>query len=182
MKSNHMKLERAVHAAEQEFEAELSATTAAAPDTNLRLNRQGAEEGSADAILDEQMMMALRAISDKKGIGLMVLDLRPIAEFTDHFVIASCASTRQVQAIADEVTERLKKHGMRAARVEGYRTAEWVLIDYGYFVVHVFENAARRFYDLERLWRDAARVQLPSELVDDAGEGSVREAVNVIDV
>ena len=94
---------------------------------------------------------------------MVVLDLREIASFTDYFMIASGTNARQVQAIADEVVEQLKKQGTRAARVEGYNTAEWVLVDYGDFIVHVFEDKARRFYDLERLWRDAARVELPAE-------------------
>jgi ribosome-associated protein len=71
---------------------------------------------------------------------------------------------RQVQAVADGVVEQLKKQGTRAARVEGYNTAEWVLVDYGDFIVHVFEDKARKFYDLERLWRDAGRVPLPADV------------------
>ncbi|MCA1590763.1 MAG: ribosome silencing factor [Acidobacteria bacterium] len=92
--------------------------------------------------------------------------MREIASFTEFFIIASGTNQRQVQAIADEVTERLKKDlGTRVVRVEGYSTAEWVLLDYGDFVVHIFDRGARGFYDLERLWRDARRVALPEELV-----------------
>ena len=123
-------------------------------------------EISADGAkeLDERICMALRAASDKKALEIVVLDLREIASFTDYFVITSGTNVRQVKAIADEVVEQLKKQGTRAARVEGYGTAEWVLVDYGDFVLHVFEDKARKFYDLERLWRDAARVPLPSDL------------------
>jgi ribosome-associated protein len=117
--------------------------------------------------LDERICTALRAASDKKGLEMVVLDLREVANFTDYFLITSGTNTRQVQAIADEVVEQLKKQGTRAARVEGYNTAEWILVDYGDFVLHVFEDKARRFYDLERLWRDAVRVPLPAE--PDAG-------------
>jgi ribosome-associated protein len=124
--------------------------------------------------LDERICSALRAASDKKALNMVVLDLRAIASFTDYFVITSGANTRQVQAIADEVVERLKKEGTRAARVEGYNTAEWVLVDYGDFVVHVFEDKARQFYDLERLWRDAVRVPLPADVADSADTGSLR--------
>jgi ribosome-associated protein len=116
---------------------------------------------------DARVVEALRAAGDKKAAALVVLDLREVASFTDYFLIASGGNARQVQAIADEVVERLKQSGARALRVEGYRTAEWVLLDYGDFIFHVFEEKARRFYDLERLWRDAARVALPAEL---AGE------------
>ncbi|HEX8143660.1 MAG TPA: ribosome silencing factor [Pyrinomonadaceae bacterium] len=126
--------------------------------------------------LDERICTALRAASDKKGLDLVVLDLRPIASFTDYFLIISATNPRQVQAISDEIVEQLKKQGTRAARVEGYNTAEWVLVDYGDFVVHVFEDKARRFYDLERLWRDAARVRLPADLsAGDEQEGSLRK-------
>jgi ribosome-associated protein len=133
----------------------------------------GAEECGEE--LDERICTALRAASDKKGLDLVVLDLRPIASFTDYFLIISANNTRQVQAISDEIVEQLKKQGTRAARVEGYNTAEWVLVDYGDFVVHVFEDKARRFYDLERLWRDASRVRLPPDLAGDEQEGSLRK-------
>lgn len=122
--------------------------------------------------LDERVCTALRAASDKKALDIVVLDLREIASFTDYFLITSGTNTRQVQAIADEVVEQLKKEGARAARVEGYKTAEWVLVDYGDFIVHVFEDKARKFFDLERLWREAARVPLPVDLT--GGEGSLR--------
>ena len=114
--------------------------------------------------LDERICTALRAASDKKALEIVVLDLREVASFTDYFIITSGTNTRQVQAIADEVVEQLKKQGTRAARVEGYKTAEWVLVDFGDFIVHVFEDKSRRFYDLERLWRDAARVPLPADV------------------
>jgi ribosome-associated protein len=131
----------------------------------------GSEECAEE--LDERICKALSAASDKKALEMVVLDLREVASFTDYFLITSGTNVRQVQAIADEVVEQLKKHGTRAARVEGYNTAEWVLVDYGDFIVHVFEDKARRFYDLERLWRDAARVQLPAGLADSA-TGSLR--------
>jgi ribosome-associated protein len=114
--------------------------------------------------LDEPILLALHAASDKKAIDLVVLDLRDVASFTDYFLITSGANERQVQAIADGISDTLKKVGSAAARVEGYKTAEWILLDYGDFVVHVFEQKARSFYDLERLWRESKRVELPPEL------------------
>ena len=122
--------------------------------------------------LDERMLAALHAAADKKAIHLVALDLREVASFTDFFLLATGTNLRQVQAISDEVEEQLKKLGTRPARIEGYKTAEWVLLDYGDFIFHVFEDKARRFYDLERLWRDAARVQLPAELAAGADESS----------
>src|ERR1051326_840481 len=104
--------------------------------------------GSADQ-LDERVLLALHAASEKKAIDPVVLDLREIASFTDYFVIVSGQNERQVQAISDEIYEQLKKAGESAARVEGYKTAEWILLDFGDFVVHVFEQKARKFYDLE---------------------------------
>jgi ribosome-associated protein len=91
--------------------------------------------------------------------------LRGISSFTDFFLIVTGANRRQAQAISDAIVEQLKRHGNPAARVEGYQNAEWILIDYGDFVVHVFDEKARRFYDLERLWREARRVDLsPDDL------------------
>jgi ribosome-associated protein len=92
-----------------------------------------------------------------------VLDLRGISTFTDFFLMFTGANRRQVQAISDEIVEQLKRHGTPAARVEGYQSAEWILIDYGDFVVHIFDEKARRFYDLERLWREASRLDLSAE-------------------
>src|SRR5260221_9430878 len=124
---------------------------------------------SAASELDERMTMALHAASEKKAIDTVVLDLREIASFTDYFVITSGANERQVQAISDEIFETLKKAGTPPARVEGYKTAEWILLDFGDFVFHVFDEKARKFYDLERLWRGAKRVELPGELTGDTG-------------
>ena len=133
---------------------------------------------AAEEPLDERVLTSLHAAADKKATGLLVLDLRAVASFTDFFVIASGTNVRQVQAVADEVVERVRKeHKQKPARVEGYQTGEWVLLDYGDFIVHVFEEKARRFYDLERLWRDGARVALPGELAASAAPapgGSLR--------
>ncbi|HMM78598.1 MAG TPA: ribosome silencing factor [Pyrinomonadaceae bacterium] len=115
--------------------------------------------------LDEGLQFAIRAAADKKALNIVGLDLRDIASFTEHFIIATGTNQRQVQAIADEIVERLKKEkGLRAVRVEGYRTGEWVLLDYGDFVFHIFSETAREFYDLERLWRDAGKIEMPDDL------------------
>ena len=115
--------------------------------------------------LDPEVRLALKCASEKKASDLIVLDLREIASFAEFFIIATGLNQRQVQAICDEITEQLKKQlNARAVRVEGYNTGEWVLIDYGDFVVHVFDKDARDFYDLERLWRDARRADLPKEI------------------
>lgn len=115
--------------------------------------------------LDAEVKLALHCASEKKAFDMVALDLREIASFTEYFVLASGANQRQVQAIADEIEEQLKKQlGSRPVRTEGYSAAEWILMDYGDFIVHVFEKNARDFYDLERLWRDAKRVDIPADL------------------
>ena len=128
-------------------------------------------DGSATApqtepaeVLDERLIGALRAASDRKAVNSIVLDLREVTEFTDFFIITGGTNVRQVQAIADGIEEDLKLIDARPSRIEGYNTAEWILMDYGDFVVHIFEEKAREFYDLERLWRDAKRVQIPENL------------------
>jgi ribosome-associated protein len=150
--------------------ADASADTAAAAEAE-----GGQQQPPAPVELDERVRLALHAAGEKKAHDLVVLDLREVASFTDFFVIASGTNVRQVQAVADEVQEQLRKHlGVKPARVEGYNSAEWVLLDYGDFILHVFEEKSRRFYDLERLWRDAARVPLPPESA--GGGGSLRDA------
>lgn len=163
MKENPTIKEKALH-------PELTFKEAQSDDRELD---QTAATHASDEPLDGRIISALRAASDKKALEMVVLDLRSVATFTDYFLITSGANTRQVQAIADEIVDRLKKEGTRAARVEGYKSAEWVLVDYGDFIVHVFDNKARLFYDLERLWREATRVQLPAD-VSGGETGSLR--------
>jgi ribosome-associated protein len=115
--------------------------------------------------IDPEVQLAVRCAADKKAMDIRVLDLRPVASFAEFFLIAGGSNQRQVQAIADEITEQLKKQlGVRAIRVEGYSAAEWVLLDFGDLIVHIFDKDAREFYDLERLWRDAQKVELPADL------------------
>ncbi len=116
------------------------------------------------AELDENVKLALHCASEKKAFNLVALDLREVASFTEFFIIASGANQRQVQAIADEIEEQLKAQlKSKTVRTEGYSSADWVLMDYGDFIVHIFEQKARDFYDLERLWRDARKVDLPED-------------------
>ncbi|MFZ1699541.1 MAG: ribosome silencing factor [Pyrinomonadaceae bacterium] len=115
--------------------------------------------------LDPDVRLAIQCASDKKAIDMVALDLRSIASFTEYFVICSGTNQRQVQAIADEINEQLKKQmKARPVRVEGYSSAEWLLLDYGDFVVHIFNQESREFYDLARLWRDARPVELPKDI------------------
>lgn len=114
--------------------------------------------------LDDRMLTALTAMSEKKASDIVVLNIGSVATFTEFFIICSGSSTRQVQAISQEVTDKLRGLKARPLHIEGEKNAEWVLIDYGDIVIHIFTESARRFYDLERLWRDAETVPLPEEL------------------
>jgi ribosome-associated protein len=98
---------------------------------------------------------AVAAAEDRKAVDLKVLHLGQISDFTEYFVLCSGTSERQVQAIADAVEERLRAEGVRPLHVEGYNRGQWVLLDYGDLVVHIFQEEIRRFYALERLWGDA---------------------------
>jgi ribosome-associated protein len=113
-----------------------------------------------DELIFAHVKAAVEAAEDKKAQEVVVLRLIELTSFTDYFLIGSGTSTRQVQAIADAVLEQLRRRGARPMHTEGYANGEWVLIDYGTFVVHIFTEASRRFYDLERLWRDAERVKV----------------------
>jgi ribosome-associated protein len=106
--------------------------------------------------LHRQVIDAIAAAEEKKAEDVTVLELDKAAGgFTDFFVICSGGNPRQVQAISDEVEQKLSHAGLRPTHVEGYTQAEWVLLDYVDFVVHVFSQKARHFYNLERLWKSA---------------------------
>jgi len=120
----------------------------------------------------QQISEAIRACLEKKAEEITILELdKASGPFTDYFVVCSGTNPRQVQAISDEVEERLERAGLRPTHVEGYNQAEWVLLDYVDFVVHVFSEKARKFYDLERLWKSARRLE-PAELAAGAGRGA----------
>ena len=107
-------------------------------------------------------MTAVRAAESKKATDIKVLDLTGITSFTDYFVLCSGANTRQIQAIADEIGLRVKENGELPISIEGYPQAEWILVDYGDCVVHIFSSRARDYYDLERLWRNARNLDIPA--------------------
>ena len=108
----------------------------------------------------ERALAAVEAADSKQAKDIRVLDLREITSFADFFLIASGANARQIQATADEIEIQLKKLGEYPISVEGYHNAEWVLLDYGDYLIHIFTEKARQYYDLERLWRDAKTVAL----------------------
>jgi len=124
--------------------------------------------------MTKSLLIALNAIDAKKGVELVVLDVSKVASFASFFILCTGESSRQVQAIADEVELQLKKQGFRANHIEGYRNAEWVLLDYVDVVVHVFSKRARAYYDLERLWRDAKRLDAEELLKPQAAKAPLR--------
>jgi ribosome-associated protein len=109
----------------------------------------------------ESVGRAILAAADKKAKNIAVLEVAAFLAITDHFLICSAPSDRQVQTIADEIERKLREEGVRPLRGEGKAENGWILIDYGDFVVHVFTDEMRAYYDLERLWKDAPRPNLP---------------------
>src|SRR5207302_7934108 len=106
-----------------------------------------------------QLALAVHAAEDKKAENIAILQMdKSSSAFTDYFLITSGTNPKQVQAIADEIELRLKRAGSYPNSIEGYKQADWILIDYVHFVVHVFTETARKFYDLERLWKAAKRI------------------------
>lgn len=110
--------------------------------------------------LSGDVAKAVGAAQDKKALDVVVLDLRQTPAFTDFFVLCSGANQRQVKAIADAVEDTLRAAKVRPAHIEGYDRAEWVLMDFFSFIVHVFTPQTREFYSLERLWGDAERIEV----------------------
>ena len=111
--------------------------------------------------LEEKVAYCVSLVEEKKAEEVLVFDLRDISSVTDYFLLCHGSSGRQVQAIADHLLEMAKKRGLRPLGVEGYLEAQWVLLDLGDLIVHVFYEETRRFYDLERLWGHAPQVYPP---------------------
>ena len=121
--------------------------------------------------LPNAIRWAIEAAQDKKAAAVTVLGLDGLGAFADYFLICSAESSRQIEAIGETIDERLAQHGMRFRHREGRAGTEWLLLDYGRFVVHVFSVKARLFYDIERLWRSAKRMEIP-----EPGSAAAREA------
>ena len=109
----------------------------------------------------EKAFLCARALLDRKAIDLVILEVKDLSSFTDYFLICSGNSDRQVQAIASHIEEKLGQEGIHPLGIEGKREGRWTLLDYGDVVVHIFFQPVREFYDLERLWSEATRVELP---------------------
>lgn len=118
----------------------------------------------------------IKAIQERKAFDIVILNVGPLSSVADTFIICSGRSSRQVEAIADHIQSQLKKRGIRPLSVEGRKTGHWVLMDYGDTVIHVFYAETREFFDLEGLWDDAQRVEVPTpDEKTDAGDGAPAE-------
>jgi ribosome-associated protein len=130
--------------------------------------------------LPEGVRLAVEAAQNKKAAAISVLDLSGVGAFTSYFVICTGFSTPQVQAICTEVEEQLYKElGRSPEHREGRGSSEWALLDFGSFIVHVFGDQARRYYDLERLWRSAPKLEIPDEPEGASGRGRAHGTRNV---
>ena len=110
--------------------------------------------------LPKPIRLAIEAAQDKKASAITALSLEGLGAFAEHFLICSAESARQIEAIGDAIEEKLRNDGVRAPRREGRTGTEWLLLDYGRFVIHIFSEKAREFYDIERLWRAAKRMDI----------------------
>ena len=140
--------------------AKTTGAAAARPRTGKRTPGAGTAATPAGRVPPE-LAQAARAAHEKKATDVVVLDLRKVPAFTDFFFICTGQNARQVKAIADAIEMALAKEGQKPAHVEGYDRANWILLDYFTFIVHVFTPDARAFYDIERLWGSAERVAMP---------------------
>jgi ribosome-associated protein len=131
--------------------------------SKTRKTPRRAPKAVASAPVPADVMAAVAAAFDKKAEDVQVLDLREGSAFTDFFIICTGTNVRQVQAIADGVEDAMRKKGVRASLVEGYDRAEWILVDFFDFIVHVFTPATREFYALDRLWGDAQRIEVSEQ-------------------
>ena len=112
----------------------------------------------------ETIKIILDALEDKKAENIQIIDISEVSSVADYFIITNGTNKNQVQAIADHVSEKLGREGIYAKQTEGYATANWILLDYTDFVIHIFDKESRGFYDLERIWRDGRIINSPEEL------------------
>lgn len=105
-------------------------------------------------------LAAAKFLDDKKGEDIIILGIHRVSLIADYFVIVSGNSSVQVKALADEVSKKMEQMGKKIHHIEGYNEAKWVLLDYGDIVIHIFHKDTRQFYDLERLWGDAEKIEL----------------------
>lgn len=114
-----------------------------------------------NAVLTKDFVkVAVEVMQDKKAQDIEILDIHEISTMADYFIIASALNSNQVKAIADEIEEKLYESGCRLIHSEGYQTARWILLDFGDLIVHIFHKEDRQFYQLERVWADAKKIEI----------------------
>lgn len=119
--------------------------------THNRNNKEASKELAA---------LAIKALEDKKAEDIRIIDISNVSVLADYFIIANGSNRSQIQALADHVEGQLGKAGTPVRQIEGYDTANWILLDFGDIIIHIFDKENRLFYDLERIWRDGALVEL----------------------
>ena len=108
----------------------------------------------------EMARLAVAALEDRKAVDVKVINIENISTLADYFIIASGTNRNQVQARSEAVEEELQKHDIHPKNIEGYQTANWILMDYGDIVLHIFDEENRLFYDIERIWKDGSPAEL----------------------
>ena len=116
-----------------------------------------------DKKINKMAALAVQALEDKKAEDISIIDISGVSVLADYFIIAGGNNTSQIQALADSVEEKLGKAGYPLKQIEGYQSANWILLDFGDIIIHVFDRENRLFYDLERIWRDGKKVN-PEDL------------------
>ncbi len=131
---------------------------------NYRLIAQirKARNEMAEIISIDMAKAAYKALDDKQGLNIKVLDISGVSTIADYFVIASGSNENQVKALVDNTEQEMAKLGCEIRQVEGYNTANWILLDYNDIIIHVFNQQDRLFYDLERIWRDGKEIEIES--------------------
>lgn len=123
-------------------------------------NQRDKEKENEMSQARDMASIAVKAIDDKLGKDIKVIDIANVSVVADYFIIASGANKNQVQAIVENVEDELAKAGHHPKQVEGYQTANWILLDYGDIIIHIFDEESRLFYDIERIWRDGQDVDV----------------------
>lgn len=115
-----------------------------------------------DQISNKMAKLAIEALEDKKAEEIKVIDISEVSVLADYFIIAGGSNRSQLQALCDNVEEKLGKEGFSVKQIEGYDTANWILLDFGDIIIHIFDKENRLLYDLERIWRDGKSIALES--------------------
>ena len=112
------------------------------------------------SVIETMIKTSVEALEDKKGEDIKIIDISEVSPIADSFILASGSNRSQVQAMADSVAEKMHRAGFSMKQIEGYDSANWILMDFVDVVVHIFDRESRNFYDLERIWKDGKLIEL----------------------